>query len=83
MKTMNRIEQVNGFPLEENWYESMEIVSAEDDIAALHESWGSAERYRGEECGRCRGRGYARKDGNVGCVVCGGRGVVDAGADDA
>ncbi len=48
-----------------------------EEIASLHESWGTATKDRGKECARCRGRGYTREDGNIGCHVCSGRGVVD------
>lgn len=82
MKTMNPITEVNGYSVlsaegQPQWYDAMAINSHEQDVAALHESWGTANKYRGEECGRCRGRGYTRKDGNIGCIVCGGTGVVD------
>lgn len=77
MKTMNRIAEVNGYKLKENWYESFAMDSDEQHIAALHESWGTANKYRGVECNRCRGRGYTRKDKNVGCHVCHGMGVIN------
>ena len=76
MKTMNRIAEVNGYKLKDNWYESFAINSHEEEVEALHASWGSANRQRGTECGRCRGRGYTRKDQNVGCIKCSGLGVI-------
>jgi uncharacterized paraquat-inducible protein A len=77
MKTMGRIAEVNGYKLKDDWYESFAMNSHEQEVAALHESWGTATKDRGIECNRCRGRGYTRKDQNVGCHVCLGKGVVD------
>jgi hypothetical protein len=76
MKTIGPIKEVNGYPIAKGWFESMAINSDEQDVAALHESWGSADRYRGEECSRCHGRGATRKDQNVGCPQCMGLGVI-------
>ena len=76
MKFQNRIEEVNGFPLTENWYESVVINTPAQDVEGLKQSWGVDTKYRGKECGRCRGRGATRKDENVGCEVCQGLGVV-------
>ena len=62
-----------------NSYRTMLTNSAEEDVAALHKAWGTDSKYRGVECERCRGGGYTREDGRVGCHVCGGRGVLDTG----
>lgn len=82
MKTLKPITEVNGFDITKNgepqWFESMAINSDEEEIAALHESWGTADKFRGEECPRCRGRGQLRKDKNVGCIKCQGLGVLSA-----
>ena len=76
MKVMGRIAEINGYKLKDDWYESAAILTHEQDVAALHEAWGTASKYRGEECSRCRGRGYTRKDQNVGCIKCSGLGVI-------
>lgn len=78
MKTMGRIAEVNGYKLKDDWYQSCVVCSPEEAVRALHEAWGSADRHRGLECPRCKGRGYTRKDKNVGCHVCHGLGVLDA-----
>lgn len=76
MKPMNRIAVVNGYTMKDNWYESFAMNSYDEEIEGLHQSWGTATKYRGEECNRCRGRGYTRKDQNVGCEKCLGLGVI-------
>jgi len=77
MKTHGRIPEVNGYPLKENWYTSADINTPEQNAEALRLNWGAATKDRGTECTRCRGRGYTRKDKNVGCHVCGGLGVIE------
>lgn len=79
-KPQGRIESINGFPLKENWYESFVTVTPEQSRQALLDSWATpAQReYNAthKACSRCRGRGYTRKDQNVGCHVCLGTGGV-------
>jgi DnaJ-class molecular chaperone len=79
-KPQGRIESINGFTLKENWYESYRTVTPEQSRQALLDSWTSEEgkEYNAthEACPRCRGRGYTRKDQNVGCHVCLGTGGV-------
>lgn len=75
MQTFGKITHLGKYKLADNWYESMRINDAEDEIRSLHKSWGTATKDRGPVCPRCRGRGYTRNDQNVGCHVCQGTGV--------
>lgn len=75
MKTCEKIVELNGYPLVENWYTSCLINTPEQNAEALRLSWGAATRNRGATCTRCQGKGYTRKDGNIGCQTCGGLGV--------
>ena len=77
MISLGQIKEVNGYPLKENWYGSMAILSDEQEREALLVSWNAADRNRGTGCGRCHGRGATRADQNVGCHVCLGTGVIN------
>ena len=79
MILLNRITEVNGYPLKEKWYEAARIASPAQIAQVLHEAWGTANKDRGPACSRCKGRGYTRADENVGCHVCLGTGVTNEG----
>lgn len=82
MQTFGKITHVGKYKLADNWYEGMRINDAEAELEALHKSWGTADKDRGPVCPRCGGRGYTRKDENIGCIVCFGTGVEGEPADD-
>lgn len=67
------------YPLREKWYRRAEITPSEPKfpyLVPLLTDELRAENASREACGRCRGRGSTRKDQNVGCHVCLGRGSV-------
>lgn len=76
MIPFNKITKLNGYTLKENWYGSVRIASPLQEREQWHLSWGTADKDRGKECHRCKGRGAVRADERVGCHVCHGLGVV-------
>lgn len=82
-----QITHVNGYALPTtlpggraapSWYEAFETNTLEANREWLLSEWGKiiTPLEGHEECDRCHGRGYTRKDGNVGCIDCGGIGHV-------
>ena len=78
-KPIHPIEAVNGYAVK-GWYNSFLMGTPEESREALINSWTTPEqrKYNREHttCPRCRGRGYTRKDGRVGCNVCTGTGSI-------
>lgn len=72
-KPIHPIEAVNGYTVK-GWYNSFITATPEESKQALVEAWTSPAQRRfnatHKTCPRCNGRGYTRKDGNIGCSVC-------------
>ena len=81
-KPIHPIEAVNGYSVK-GWYNSFIMGTEEQSRQALVESWTTPAQRKfnaqHDQCPRCRGRGYTRKDGRVGCHICQGLGVVPKG----
>jgi hypothetical protein len=53
-------------------------LTDEQSREALREEWSKrVVSMPGETCPRCKGRGYTKQDGRVGCETCHGRGAVN------
>lgn len=73
----------HAYPLRDNWYGSFKMATDEESRAAYLEQWTTlAQRVSNasrDTCPRCYGRGATRKDQNIGCHVCLGRGSIPKG----
>ena len=68
------------YTLRDNWYSSFlmgeDTESSESFIRAFTTEGGRLYNATHTACPRCKGRGYTRKDENIGCHVCLGLGGV-------
>lgn len=80
------ITEVNGFDIKPGYYGQFRMATVEESRQALINAWTTPEQRERNAahhtCGRCRGRGYTRRDQRVGCFKCGGTGSLPNGSTD-
>lgn len=79
-KPAGPITKVNGHSIKPGWFESFSVGTAEQSRQSLQDGWSTPRQQAfnaaHKTCKGCHGRGYTRRNPNIGCHVCGGTGSV-------